>query len=1320
MTIYDIRALERRRRLKKRIAVILSILAFLVVFAVAWWLKLTAITMAGEAFCGMDEHIHTSECYESTLKCTEEHEHTEECYNVKWICGIQAHTHIPSCYSDIKADLETNDDWEATLPDIPEEMHTADRIISIAHSQLGYTESERNFILNETDERKGYTRYGEWYGNRYGDWANMFTSFCLQYAGVSDVTLSAGANTMKLGWEELDRYRLPDEYTPFNGDIIFLDKDLDGTVDTTAIILEITDAGYTVAEGDLENMVSEAKYIFDDPMVKGFGITSPEAAPMITEPAEEQLIVSTDEMQADPVIQGASGTGELAGAPGQNHTVWLDGTCGGLMALAGAGDRAFNVRYGSTLTLPTEWQTPSEYSYVVKGWYDVKNNKYYQPGDVITVTEDLVFYTDWVAYTYDIGQYNARTADTVSTNDFITTRMFDYGILFNVLSSYASNISISGNSHTETWTLITNGASPYSGEQTLDYIFRDWDKGSEDISYPVGVNNPGPHYPTDAGNVYTDLYTAQIADLLFNPSTKVIGKEYLGTADHLFQLCTDPTHDHYGYYYYDSEKNAASYNQSDGRFYVYEYLEQTTVSASNEDNGKYSDFLPLNSPYVNTNGHSAEIYHYDGTEGEYAGVDHYMYDATASDASDVTTNFFFGMTVDIDFYLPTAPGSGQNLDVYGKEMHFKFSGDDDVWIFVDGKMVLDLGGIHGIESGDINFSTGVVTVNGVQNNTLTNTLRSIGAGEHILTMYYLERGSSMSNCAIYFNLAPRFSFSIQKEDVLTKDVLNGAQFSVYTDKECTEPAELWESKASHDRNDPSTNVFTVTNGAANMWGMGSGNTYYIKETKPPDDPDYDTPKGIISVSLDKRGVASYAVEVLKDSDGSPVSGGFTVHGFKIDEETQQAYIVATNAPLWVKETTSVEVRKHWDDKLDHSGDSITVYLTTTDPDGTVRRLREIELSNTNDWHYLWDNLPKYREDGVTEVIYGIEEGYASGYYSKVEQTDGYDLTKTVWTSVNTLENGQTYIIGSSSGYLSTVDNAADTGFKWVDEETAKASPNALWTVTKGGNYSRLTNALGQSITFYYNGGSSGYPTDFFASTAGESNEAKQYMALVTHTNGIRLYYDGGDGRDYYLVSSMTDSMKFNYSTNANDALLLLPKVKQEVVLPGGDADSSYLLTNTPLDKSNETSLKVIKSWDVGMAPDDTYLQAQVTFKLYANGVDTGRSLTVNLKNNWQGTFLGLPYKDADGNVISYTVHESWDTDDWLAKYGEIKTVQGNIPSYETTVTNVYRWGRGYQLPETKSVSDTPWILSGGTLMLSSVLIYGYLSGRKRRKEGRTK
>ena len=144
------------------------------------------------------------------------------------------------------------------------------------------------------------------------------------------------------------------------------------------------------------------------------------------------------------------------------------------------------------------------------------------------------------------------------------------------------------------------------------------------------------------------------------------------------------------------------------------------------------------------------------------------YNADGSAANHVHANLWFGMRVDVQFGLPDTPGvkvSGNeygNKDIYGNDMHFMFTGDDDVWILVDGKVVLDLGGIHQAAEGDINFSTGEVRVNGQS----VGKLSGIASGEHTLTILYLERGSSMSNCAIYFNLAPRFSLTLQKEDVL--------------------------------------------------------------------------------------------------------------------------------------------------------------------------------------------------------------------------------------------------------------------------------------------------------------------------------------------------------------------------------------------------------------------------------------------------------------------------------------------------------------------------------------------------------------------------
>ena len=1287
------------------------VLSLAVILCVFWGLKLTGITMAGEAFCGKAEHAHADTCFRQTVICgleeSESHTHGENCTENVMECPVEEHIHEANCYSDISADLETDEEWENSLAAVMPGSGLAERIVLVAQSQLGVGESSRNFQVDANLVRRGITRYGQWYGSPYGDWSAMFASFCLRYAGAEDLPEGAGPETMRLNWDEQGLYKAADGGEPIAGWLMFLDKNQDGAADAVSIVTGLEENRVLTIEGDV-------------PLESGE--TSSEEEP--TQEVTADVVAETAYAVDDPAILGwglTTGTYEVMPmAPGDARYIWLDGTNGGLMALGGSPNQKWTtmngqtIREGQTITLPTTWQSPAKYSYVLRGWYDVTNSRYYAPGAQVTVTGNMVFYADWAAASYDVGQFNSQVTDTVSTDDFVTIRMFDYGVLFNVLSENA-NISLSNDSHTETWNLLTSGRNPYNGEETLNYIFRDWDRGNEDISYPKNHNDR--NNPTEAGKVYSGLYTNKLGSLLFDPNVQVIGKQYLGQADHLFQLCLDPADEYYGYFYYNSERNAASYNQSDQRFYVYDYLECTRTSSTAADEGKYSDFLPLNSPYVNTNGKQVNTYNYAGVEGEYNGTTHYMYDCRYNDNNNspnyVGTNFFFGMSVDVEFYLPNNPGTGGNKDIYGEDMHFRFTGDDDVWIFVDGVMVLDLGGLHGRETGDINFTTGEVTINGVVNNQLSNALRSVTAGEHVLTLYYLERGSSMSNCAIYFNLAPRFRFSIQKEDVLTRDVLNGAQFSVYTDLSCTQPAQLWPSKAAHDRGEPSTNVFTVVDGAAHMWGMGAGNVYYIRETKPPDNPDYGVANGVICLTFDKMGTASYNVEIL-DEDEYSVSNGFTVHGFRIDSETQQAYIVATNAPKWVEETTRIHVRKLWQDTKNHSAEPITVYLTTTDPDGTVRRLQEVQLGADNDWYHCWENLPKYRQDGVTPVTYGVEEAYISGYYSKVELVEKYESTTVQWVTGNSFRNGTTYFLGASGRYLSTQNNAADTGFMWVDQATAENSPLARWTATVNGQKVKLTNGANQTITFYYNGGSSGYPTDFFASTAGENNESKQYMNFTSVNNGLRLYYDGADGRDYYLISRMTDASKFNYSTNANDALTLTPTTKVESTVTQEVTGWAYLVTNIPLEQ--ETSLTVQKHWDYGhLTPGNLHEQAQVTIKLLADGRDTGRTVTLSLKNNWKDTFRGLPYVDEHGNVITYSVLESWDNADWVPSYGPVSTSGSSPPKYTASVTNQYRWGLGGpQLPSTGSPARLLYILCGGSIMLAT-LVYGIASRRKRER-----
>lgn len=142
-------------------------------------------------------------------------------------------------------------------------------------------------------------------------------------------------------------------------------------------------------------------------------------------------------------------------------------------------------------------------------------------------------------------------------------------------------------------------------------------------------------------------------------------------------------------------------------------------------------------------------------------------------------NHYYGMTIETSFIQP------KGGVINGKNMIFEFSGDDDVWVFIDDVLVLDLGGIHGAVSGTINFATGQVTrtdINGGQasGTTLGNAFRAAGVNDveweantgrfadyttHTIKFFYLERGNRDSNCKIKFNFPtiPKNSVSVAKE-----------------------------------------------------------------------------------------------------------------------------------------------------------------------------------------------------------------------------------------------------------------------------------------------------------------------------------------------------------------------------------------------------------------------------------------------------------------------------------------------------------------------------------------------------------------------------
>ena len=231
-----------------------------------------------------------------------------------------------------------------------------------------------------------------------------------------------------------------------------------------------------------------------------------------------------------------------------------------------------------------------------------------------------------------------------------------------------------------------------------------------------------------------------------------------------------------GYYDYNSADNFATYDEDTGNFKVY-------------DRGRFTNYKTVGLPYeagafLPFNDLTNQTSKYTAPRGNATG-----YTLEGGD-----TDYHFGMSVEAQFYMP------KDRTVNGDPMKFEFSGDDDVWVFVDGKLVLDLGGIHDDYSGSIDFSTGTVTVERKFNpddkqhsSTNVETYLADVLGDdwaepyqqHTLKVFYLERGKGGSNCLFHFNLPtiPRGNVSFAKAVAGDADATKEYRFNAYVDKD---------------------------------------------------------------------------------------------------------------------------------------------------------------------------------------------------------------------------------------------------------------------------------------------------------------------------------------------------------------------------------------------------------------------------------------------------------------------------------------------------------------------------------------------------------
>lgn len=242
-----------------------------------------------------------------------------------------------------------------------------------------------------------------------------------------------------------------------------------------------------------------------------------------------------------------------------------------------------------------------------------------------------------------------------------------------------------------------------------------------------------------------------------------------------------------------------------------------------------------------------------------------------------TATYHFGMQAVIPFSM-TANGKMNAADEKSADIRFDFSGDDDVWVFVDGKLVLDIGGIHNEMAGTMNFATNKWKVLKSTDNTnedtagdmngqkMTGKLFNTDSEEgilgtdretfaattsHTLTVFYLERGAGASNCKIRFNLPMEDSVSVKKlvsdKDSAgsaisadTQEAINNHEFAFKLFKN-NEPLKNTNYIILDESNQPIDTATTASDGTFKLKNKQTakfvgqipddGNTYYVQEVE---------------------------------------------------------------------------------------------------------------------------------------------------------------------------------------------------------------------------------------------------------------------------------------------------------------------------------------------------------------------------------------------------------------------------------------------------------------------------------------------------------
>ena len=232
------------------------------------------------------------------------HHHTDACYEEVLTCPLPEHHHTVACLSDTSADVETPEEWQAANAEAVMTGNWDEDLLSVAKTQLGYEQSEKNFEIDPADgvTLRYYSRYGQSYGNPYGEWDVMFLSYCLKYAGIPQSAIPQEASVLALrsSMSDMDWLLDGEDGSAANvGDIVIYNKYVTRTV--------AVDSSADGAADDLDDQFS-----MDTDFENGAELETSGASALDAAPAAEDTpdTANPDQPAAKPVDNtGTSASG---------------------------------------------------------------------------------------------------------------------------------------------------------------------------------------------------------------------------------------------------------------------------------------------------------------------------------------------------------------------------------------------------------------------------------------------------------------------------------------------------------------------------------------------------------------------------------------------------------------------------------------------------------------------------------------------------------------------------------------------------------------------------------------------------------------------------------------------------------------------------------------------------------------------------------------------------------------------------------------------------------------------------------------------------